>query len=130
MNLLDAAGNVVATAVTDASGAYNFSGLVPGEYTVELIPPAGQVLTIENVGDDVSDSDFSLSNNRVDVTVVANQVTQNIDAGLVVATPQTESTPPPTLALTGVSSGIAASVALLMITAGFMMLHFTRRRTA
>ena len=130
VNLLDAAGNIVATAVTDASGAYTFSGLVPGDYTVELIPPAGEVLTIENIGDDVSDSDFSLSNNLVGVTVVANQVTQNIDAGLVVATPQTEATPPPVLALTGVSSGIAASVALFMIIAGFMTVHFTRRRTA
>jgi LPXTG-site transpeptidase (sortase) family protein len=41
INLRDAAGTVVSTAITDANGAYQFSGLTSGVYTVEEVNPAG-----------------------------------------------------------------------------------------
>ncbi|MBS0207311.1 MAG: carboxypeptidase regulatory-like domain-containing protein [Planctomycetes bacterium] len=37
----DAAGNVVASAVTDANGFYRFANLMPGLYTVQVVEPGG-----------------------------------------------------------------------------------------
>jgi serine-aspartate repeat-containing protein C/D/E len=41
ITLLDASGNVVATAVTDANGNYEFKGLRPGQYAVRESQPGG-----------------------------------------------------------------------------------------
>ncbi|MFI4873940.1 MAG: SdrD B-like domain-containing protein, partial [Blastopirellula sp. JB062] len=41
INLLDAAGNIIATTQTDANGHYLFENLLPGAYTVVEIQPAG-----------------------------------------------------------------------------------------
>ncbi|WP_050769497.1 MSCRAMM family protein [Blastopirellula marina] len=41
INLLDAAGNVIATTTTDANGHYQFDNLLPGLYTVVETQPAG-----------------------------------------------------------------------------------------
>ena len=41
VDLLDADGNLVATATTDASGNYYFTNLAPGTYSVREIQPAG-----------------------------------------------------------------------------------------
>lgn len=41
VQLLDASGTVIATTVTNANGVYTFSGLMPGQYSVHKIPPAG-----------------------------------------------------------------------------------------
>ena len=40
VTLLDEDGNVVATTTTVEEGRYFFDGLLPGDYVVELIPPA------------------------------------------------------------------------------------------
>ena len=50
-------GAVLATDVTDANGNYNFTGLMPGDYIVKFITPAGYSLTTANVGADGSDSE-------------------------------------------------------------------------
>jgi protocatechuate 3,4-dioxygenase beta subunit len=41
VNLLTPAGAAVATTTTDAAGRYLFDELVPGQYVVEVVPPAG-----------------------------------------------------------------------------------------
>jgi hypothetical protein len=41
LNLIDANGNQVGTTVTDANGNYSFNNLVPGDYQIEQVQPAG-----------------------------------------------------------------------------------------
>lgn len=41
VQLLDAAGGIVASTVTDSTGQYNFSNVLPGTYSIKVIPPAG-----------------------------------------------------------------------------------------
>jgi len=72
--LKDATGNVVATAVTDADGKYDFLDLVPGDYTVEQTQPAGF--------DDVSDQDGSPDGDTGDSdSTVDNSIAVTVDAG-------------------------------------------------
>ncbi len=44
VNLLDADGNLISTTIT-SDGTYEFCGLAPGQYTVELIAPDGTEIT-------------------------------------------------------------------------------------
>jgi protocatechuate 3,4-dioxygenase beta subunit len=41
VRLLNGSGTVLATTTTDANGNYLFSNLIPGDYLVEIVPPAG-----------------------------------------------------------------------------------------
>ena len=50
-------GVLVGSQVTDAMGNYNFTGLLPGDYIVKFITPAGFTLSTANVGADATDSD-------------------------------------------------------------------------
>ncbi|MFI9251898.1 MFS transporter [Streptomyces sp. NPDC053069] len=61
VTLLDAAGNVVATAVTGPDGAYGFTDLTGGEYTVIAggYPPVAASLRVDASG--VTDHDLELS---------------------------------------------------------------------
>jgi len=52
-------GAVVAITTSDLSGAYGFSGVPPGTYYIEVVPPTGFSVTANDVGaDDALDSDF------------------------------------------------------------------------
>lgn len=85
VQLLNAAGQVIDTAVTGADGGYRFQGLQPGEYRVVFPTEVeGRVLTDQNVGsDDRIDSDADVSTGITDVAkVVAGQTTKDVDAGL------------------------------------------------
>ena len=57
VNLYDAAGAVVATTTTGADGTYSFDGLIPGDYTVEVIPPGGAAFTAPGGDSDVDPAD-------------------------------------------------------------------------
>ena len=59
VNLLDTAGNVIATTTTDANGLYSFSNLQPGDYKVEFVQPDGfNSVSVANIGaNDEIDSD-------------------------------------------------------------------------
>jgi len=58
VNLYDCSDVLMATTTTDADGYYLFTGLLPGGYYVEFIPPEGYVLTLQDQGaDDTIDSD-------------------------------------------------------------------------
>lgn len=53
VHLLDAAGERIATAETFAhacEGLYIFSGVLPGNYTVEIVPPEGYGFTVPGQG--------------------------------------------------------------------------------
>ena len=50
INLLDAQGNVLQTAQTDANGEYTFTHLPPGTYEVQMILPQGYDLDDDHVG--------------------------------------------------------------------------------
>ncbi|HOI12341.1 MAG TPA: SdrD B-like domain-containing protein [Methanoculleus sp.] len=53
VHLLDAAGERIATAETFAhacEGLYIFSGILPGNYTVEIVPPEGYGFTVPAKG--------------------------------------------------------------------------------
>jgi protocatechuate 3,4-dioxygenase beta subunit len=59
VELLNAAGTVVATDVTDTNGVYGFTNLAPGSYQVRVIRPVGSTIVsvTPNVGADNADSD-------------------------------------------------------------------------
>jgi hypothetical protein len=85
VNLLDGTNAVVATQTTDASGFYNFAAVLPGNYTVQFVTPAGMTLVGANQGtDDTLDSDPS-GDGKVAVTVVSGVGNQTVDAGVVPA---------------------------------------------
>lgn len=49
VQLLDSAGNVVATTITDGTGMYLFDNVPPGDYSVQFTPPVGMTPTL-NLG--------------------------------------------------------------------------------
>ena len=59
VNLLNGDGTPTGqSTVTDANGDYRFTDLLPGDYIVEVVPPAGTTFTIQDAGaDDGLDSD-------------------------------------------------------------------------
>ncbi|MEY4413094.1 MAG: hypothetical protein RIQ53_387, partial [Pseudomonadota bacterium] len=86
VELLDAAGTVIATTTTDASGNYLFDNLAPGSYSVKFVTPTGYTLTTANVGADASDSDANPSTGITGTyTLNAGDVNLSADAGLVAA---------------------------------------------
>lgn len=92
VNLLDGAGDPVldgsgnpVSAVTDAAGAYAFSGLLPGAYRVEVTPAAGDVLSPADQGvDDTVDSDFDPASGSTAIVPLASGDTMtNVDGGII-----------------------------------------------
>jgi SdrD B-like domain/Secretion system C-terminal sorting domain len=73
---------VTLTTTTNASGAYNFSGLKPGTYTVKFTTPAGFAgISPKDAGtDDAKDSDIDATGS-VTVTVGSGTTNTTIDAG-------------------------------------------------
>ena len=72
----------VLTTTTNANGAYSFTNLAPGTYTVNFITPAFYNPTFENVGsNDNIDSDPV--NGTVTVTITGTQVNNTVDAGFI-----------------------------------------------
>lgn len=58
------------TTATNDHGKYLFSDLVPGNYQLQFIPPAGYAVTEPNMGDDRMDSDIFPANGRTDTTTL------------------------------------------------------------
>lgn len=87
VQLLNAAGAVIATQTTRADGAYRFDNLEPGQYRV-VFPTSfdGKELTDANVGaDDTIDSDANTKTGATgNYTVVAGGTVSDVDAGLYV----------------------------------------------
>jgi SdrD B-like domain/Cellulose binding domain/RTX calcium-binding nonapeptide repeat (4 copies) len=83
VNLLDAGGATIATRVTDSAGAYNFTDLVPGQYSVAFAAPAGYVLSQRDQGgNDAADSDADPATGRTGVyTLTPGMNESSVDGG-------------------------------------------------
>jgi hypothetical protein len=75
-------GAVVATTTSTVAGAYAFTDLRPGRYTVGFLPPAGYMFTTSNVADDAADSDANEGSGlTTEYTLAAGQANVTVDAG-------------------------------------------------
>jgi hypothetical protein len=84
VTLYGVASNVVATTLTDVSGVYVFSNLLPGAYAVGFMPPSGYGITLRNATNDVAlDSNPSRTTGITDpVTLTSGQADMTVDAGI------------------------------------------------
>jgi protocatechuate 3,4-dioxygenase beta subunit len=85
VELLDANGDVIATATTDGSGNYRFDGLDAGDYSVRFPTTVdGKELVSSNVGgDDTIDSDADEGTGETGtITLGIGDVSSNNDAGI------------------------------------------------
>ena len=84
VTLLDANGQPIATTTTDANGAYQFTGLTPGDYSVQFMNlPNGFEFTGQNAGTDDLDSDADPNSGiTAPVTLTAGQNYPDLDAGI------------------------------------------------
>jgi len=76
----DASGNPISPITTTASGAYLFSNLPVGQYTVKFTPPAGYFPTIIGAGSGAADSNGLSAQSGV---LVAGQADLTLDSGFV-----------------------------------------------
>ncbi|NKC29403.1 SdrD B-like domain-containing protein [Falsiroseomonas selenitidurans] len=83
VRLLSTTGTVLATTTTDASGFYLFDGLRPGDYVVRFNTPSGYTATLQNVGNDASDSDAAANGRTGTITLGQGSVVLTVDAGFI-----------------------------------------------
>lgn len=85
VELLDAAGNVIATTTTDDNGDYIFTDLDAGTYAVRFAPDAtGKTFVAPDVGgDDTVDSDVDPANGTTGpIMLMAGEDKKDVDAGV------------------------------------------------
>ncbi len=84
VSLFDADNNQVGSSVTTSGGGfYSFTGLIPGNYHVEVVIPTGYLVTTQGVGDDMDlDSDIDAAGETIEITLVSGQTDNSWDAGL------------------------------------------------
>ncbi|MDD2239436.1 MAG: SdrD B-like domain-containing protein [Kiritimatiellae bacterium] len=82
VRLYDAASNVTATTTSSVAGAYAFTDLLPGSYSVGFTAPAGYQLTTANAGNDATDSDAHPATGRTGTyALLSGQANTTVDAG-------------------------------------------------
>ena len=86
VNLLDAAGNKLATTTSSIDGKYNFPGLTAGNYKVAFVTPSGFAITAENQqGNVAADSDADRTTGiTATIALATGEINPTIDAGLYV----------------------------------------------
>ena len=88
VHLLDGAGNILQTQVTNGDGRYHFTELDSGEYAIQVIPPAEYGITIQNNGEDHLDSDIDQNGRTAHTHLEAREDDLTWDAGLILFTPE------------------------------------------
>jgi|GEM_PF-6105741 len=74
---------VLSTATTDTDGKYVFANLVPGKtYVVKFVTKDGLVLTTQNVGSPLTDSDPNSSGCTTGIVLASGEFNSSIDAGM------------------------------------------------
>lgn len=88
VELLDADGDVISTVQTDASGAYGFANLTPGDtYSVRVVAPTGAEFTGQNEGgNDAVDSDVDADGETAAIVPAVGDDPDVGDAGILPAT--------------------------------------------
>ena len=82
VRLYNAASNVIGTTTSSVTGAYAFTNLLPGTYSVGFTVPAGYQFTTANVGNDATDSDANPVTGRTGTYPLTNgQANISVDAG-------------------------------------------------
>eukprot|EP00903_Cladosiphon_okamuranus_P000629 g627.t1 len=85
VNLKDETGAVIATTTTDGTGFYEFTGLVPGDYSVQFVLPTGFLYTdLNEGGDDTvdSDADPAMDGMTATVTLESGEENTTLDGGI------------------------------------------------
>jgi len=83
VKLLNSAGTVVSTTLTDSTGKYLFSNLNAGDYRVQVVAPSGYYTTKQDQGtNDAVDSDIDSTGKTVLTTLSAGENDLSWDAGL------------------------------------------------
>ncbi|NRB53755.1 MAG: DUF11 domain-containing protein, partial [Saprospiraceae bacterium] len=85
VNLKDEAGEVIQTTTTDADGAYEFTDLDPGTYSVQFELPSGFTFSpIDQGGDDATDSDANptMDGMTATTTLESGDNDPTLDAGI------------------------------------------------
>ncbi len=82
--LFDGTGARVASAITDANGFYNFSNLLPDDYTIKIgTTPYGSKITWNGNTNNAGNSDIDpITEESVTVTLAAKDFYKDLDAGL------------------------------------------------
>ncbi|MEM9496133.1 MAG: SdrD B-like domain-containing protein [Pseudomonadota bacterium] len=83
VQLKDAAGNVLRTTTTDASGTYTFTDVPAGGYIIGVLAPDGFGFSAPNRTTDDLDSDLYQANGMSGVFHIANGQTIDVDGGIV-----------------------------------------------
>ncbi len=86
VRLLSAASNVLATAVTDVSGTYLFTNLLPATYLIHVVAPTQYVFTVRDAAEtnDLGDSDADAAGLTAPFDLLSGANDQSRDAGLYV----------------------------------------------
>lgn len=84
VELYTCADSLITTTVTAANGSYLFQQLMPEDYYVKFILPAGHVFTTADAGsDDAKDSDANVTTGKTAcVTIAAGETNLTVDAGM------------------------------------------------
>lgn len=83
MNLINVQGSIISNTYSDAQGAYSFSNISPGIYTIRAEIPLALVATIKNNLDQDRNSDFeSIGGFLTSTSIIINSNTNNLSVDL------------------------------------------------
>ena len=84
VTLLDGAGTLITTVVTDDNGYYTFMNLTPGSYRLTFTNlPEGSLFTKQGQGTTATDNDADATGKTALITLAAGEFNNTIDAGVV-----------------------------------------------